>query len=977
MSDVNTDDFKRTPLAEISSRLNEARYDPTILIKRQIETMEDLTNGQAIIMDPTTPAITLLEMSACMAANNLQETIGMLRAQYPVLAETTEDLYRHMSDDDYLNRFASASTAKMTFGFLLSDIKTKLVYASTEKAYKAIIPRDSRFTVDGVTFTLLYPVVIRRYETGAIQIAYDGAIDNPLSELRGAVITPTIRRSPQRDEWLFFTVDVLQVAYATTHFTLEKTYNFKKTIVHSDQFYYGRAFYRNARTSGAWVEMKTTHTDQVFDGSTPTLIFKVQDQKVQIEIPIIYFSNGTMTGELRVDIYSTKGALSMNLRNYSHNDITVDLTPIDQTRDINQFTNTLADLSYYVYSTETTLGGKRALTMEELRARVIYNAVGPQELPITNVQNTTSAQNKGFEIVKNIDVLTNRTFLATRKLPTPSNPKLITAANIGMVTYAALLSVITANENVISHKNRFTILSKALLKNTNGIVTLLRNHELLAIQAMGQTAAVSHINSNEYFYTPFHYVMDETEPEFALRAYYLDAPYAKDLSFERQNQTLQLFVNTGKYSVEKIQQGYRLSIQTNSGVYYKEIQDSLVGAQLAFMPYGESTYAYINGTLVGRTDSNERLFQFDILTDYELDKNDLLALSNASVSGITDYKAWIGLETRFSIIHYTSDLPVGYMPDATDQFLGKFILNDTMVGNSLEEVTIHFGDALTNLWRKNHSYSLDTVYEKYTADIPLVYEKDVYKTGPHGEIFTIVNGEIVYTIDHHAGEQIYDIMTNEPLYKHRVGDVILNEQLQPIKTVQSITGREMDLLVVDARYYFADDIATTAYRDEIAGTLAGWITGDIADIQKNLLEQTFIYFFPKTTLGDIEVYVENNEQDFIQAEQEFKVSLYVKASIYDDPSIRVTIENATIALLDSYISQSVINMTDVRDRLKTLYGDSVQAFKISGLGGSKDYEIVSMASDKNKLCLKKELTIQSDLTTFVKDAVSFDFRLVQ
>lgn len=981
MSSVDTSTFIRTPLSEVKDKLNQAKYDATSLIKVQLETIDHITNGKAAMLDPTHPAVTLLEMSACMAANNQQESVALLRRMYPVLATTEEELYLHMSDTDYINRFATPSRAKITFAVLYSDVMTKMPYSAADKAYKATIPRDSRFTVDNVTFMMPHSVDIRRYETGAIQISYDSSIESPFYDLRGIVITPTIRYSPKQVEWIFFEIDVIQLSYSKTIFPLDKTYLFRRSIPYTHDFYYARVYIANDLSNNEWVEIKTTHTDQVFDSNEPTALLKVLNGELQVEIPVIYFSTGHMSGSLRVDIFTTRGALTIDLARYQESEFTVDLTPLDEARDISEYTSVLADISYYVFGRSASYGGKNSVTLEDLRKRVIYHAVGPQNIPITNVQVEVNGENYGFEIVKEVDVLTNRKFLATRKLPAPKNPKLITPANIGMVTYADLLDNIVNNEHVIRHHERYTIKSNAIFQNNNGRIKLLRQHEVEAIQAMGKVNMVSHVNGNEYFYTPFYYVLDETLPEFDLRAYMLDQPKASDLSFERQNQTAQLYVNTSLYYIEKVAVGYRLVIQTNSGAYYKELQDGMVGVQLAFLPYGESTYAYINGRQIGRTSGSnnqsegERIFEFIIETNHECNEFDQLAVLNSQVSGITDYKAWISLTTEFLILHYTGDVPQTFIPDETTQILGKFLLDPIMVGNSMEKIVLKFGDALINLWRRNHSYELDTVYQKHEVDIPMVYERDVFDIHPDGTIFDLVNGEIVYRYLHRVGDPVLD-EENRPVYKYRAGDVILDEDQEPIKTSQASTGRELDILVVDGRYIFADDEATVEYRSEIASTLALWITGDIAKIQESLLEQTDIYFYPKTTLGHIKIYIENNEQDFITAEQSFKVALYVKFAIYNDPVIRQALENATISLLDDYIANNTINMTEVRDKLKILYGDSVQAFKISGLGGAMDYEVVSMASNKNKLCLKKVLTIQPDMKMFVRDAVEFEFKLV-
>lgn len=972
MSEVSTDDYKRTPISEVSSKLELARYDATMLIKSQFETIEDITNQEALIMDPTHPAVMIMEMDACMNANNIQESIGLLRRIYPALAETPEDLYLHMSDDDYLNRFATPSRTKVTFGFLYSDLMNKLPLDPVNNYYKAVIPRDTRFTVDGVVFTLLYPITILRYETGALLITYDSEIENPMQSLDGIVIQPTLRNTPSMETWLFFDVHVLQVNYTKTLFSLDSTYNFKKGIYFEDQFYFARVYYKNNETSNQWLELPTTHTDQVFDTKTPTVLLTVLDGFVRVEIPIIYLLSDKLSGSLRVDVFNTKGSISMNLLAYSSNDYTVDMTPLDEARDITDFTNALSEISYYVYSTNATVGGKRALTFQELQSRVIYNAIGPQQIPITNNQNVAASENNGFEITKNVDVLTNRKFLASRKLPTPSSPKLITPANVSMLTLASLLSDIVVNEKVVENNGRYTILSGAVLQSINGNVKLLRKYEIDAVYSMGQTAMVANVNSNSYFYTPFHYVMDETQEEFDLRAYFLDQPYAKNLSFERQNKTAQLSVNTAKYDIVKTKDGYSLVIQTASEAYYKEADDEMVGVQLAFHPEGETTYAYIQGVLIGKTAENERVFQFDIKTNHDVNSNHLLAITNAEVNGITDFVGWSSLESEFSLIHYTGDVPQSFVADATNQILGRFLLDPVMVGNCLETITIHFGDALNNLWRRSHSYVIDTQYKLYDMDVPLYYEEDVYDVKLDGTFFDIVNGEIVYRYLHRKGDPVLND-EGEQILLHRAGDVVYDEYKMPINIASTSIGREMDLLAVDGRYYFADDAATISYRDEIASVLSGWIVNDVEDIRQDLLEKTWIYFYPKTTLGEIEVQVSSESSFYIQAEQQFQVKLFVTDSVFNDASLKTTLKNATVSLLDYYVSQNVVNMTVIRDELKKLYGDSVRAFRISGLGGSGDYEILTVVDSKAKLCLKKELVVLPDMTMFVQDATVFEF----
>lgn len=968
--------YTASSLSSIKDRFKEARYDPTMLVKAGIETIEEITEGKAILMDATNPTVMLLEMGSVLAANCVLELQSVLRKQYPILAQTEDDLYRHMSDEDYLNRFASPSSGTFNMAMQVQSLLSALIYTPEEDCYKAVIARDTEIVVDGVTFTTLYPIVIRRYENGRVELAYDSEIQNPFYRLQNTIIPYTTRKTAALEEWLVFTFEALQVKITPAYFALEKAYNMKQSVTLDDAFYAARAFYKNTRTNGAWVEIKTTHTEQVFDIQDPTIVLKVSEGSLEVQVPIIYLTNDLLSGELRVDVYTTKGALSLPLENYRPDAFTTTRRSIDEERDESLYTVAMNDVQLYLYSTDIVSGGADPISFESLRERVIYNSVGPQNLPITNVQLPAKAASMGFEIVKNVDLITNRVFLATRKLPTPSSAKLITPANVGIVTYTNQLSVLLGYSAVISNHERATIRSKALWRLDNGKLSLLSQPEIDALYAMTQTSRVSVINGAQYFYSPFYYVLDESGSEFEVRVYSLDQPKAQQLNFVQQNQTLQLFVNTGSYELTKTTSGFQLRITTKSGNYYKQLEDGQVGAQLAFYPKDETTYAYLNGRLESVDADKERIFVFDIETNHDLNENNLLSITNASVQGVTNYKAWIDLETTFTIMHYTNSITEDFKADETDRQLGKFMLSPGNVGNTRETLILHFGDALSSLWRRCRSYFTDTVYRRYTEDIPLRYTEDCYEADPiTGSIFTVVGGEIVYRVLHRQGDLVFTA-TGEPVYAHRQGDVILDAEGRPMYDQRAATGREFDLMVVDGRYLFANDPASIAYRSEIESTIVDWVVDEVQGLQSVLLEQSKVFFYPKTSLGTVHVYTENGGEDYLPSEQEIVIDLYVTKDIYNSAELRKSLKDASVTLLETYFNKSVINMREISTALGALYGEAVKAFKVSGLGGAKDYQYVTLANGQQQLCLKKVLTIQADKTLIVEDGVTLEYHLL-
>lgn len=961
-------------ITELMSRLDLYKHNPSNIQRVIYDYLEEVTSGEVNIVDPTSPFVFLLESSAVNTALAVNESIASLKKLYPSLAQTEKDLYLHLSDVDYLNRFASPSEVNFTIAVQLNDLTNKMVYDSAEKAFKATIPRNTEFRVDDYVFTLQYPVDLRRYSNGVIQISYDGSIASTIDTLSGNIIDYTVRTNPDQVSWIFFKVRVKQFLIESTTFPAQKSIVFTQTIPHSDQFYYVRAFYRNEKTAGQWSEIRTTHTDQVFDPSVATAVIQTYSGSITVNIPPVYINTGLISGEVRFDVYTTKGSLTVNLSNYKMNSFAIRMQAIDEGRDLNVYTSAMASLSSFCYSEETISGGSNGIDFEKLRQRVIYNSSGSQNFPITNKQLQTFTEARGFELVRNVDSVTNRIFLATRKLPNPLNAKLATSANIGISSFISSLAQLKQYATVRATDQRLTVLSNNVFKNTNGVLSLLNSSEVETIKSMTKSALVNHVNSNSYLYNPFHYVLDDSNFEFEVRVYSLDYPQASDLSFVSQNQSLQLPVNTDNYSLAKTALGYRLTVQTKSGNFYKQLGDEEVHAQLAYYPAGETQLAYINGVLVDSTDDNERIYQFDIYTNFDLDGEHRIYVTNAKMFSDEAVGTWLQLQTQFHLFYSTTSVVREFVPDAADALLGKFLLPSNSSVTTHEMLQLQLGKHLKNLWTRSRSMAVGLQYATHSFDVPMLYDRDVYKQDPMtGAIFSFdTTGALKYERQHAMGDPVLD-SSGIPIYRHRKGDVILDAQGNPSTVSELSIDKELDILLVDGRNYFADDIAYVDYRNELVGILEAWVTEDIEKISDILLEQTRIYFYPKTTLGKVTVSAEDNQENTIDAEQSLVLDLYVRSEIYNDTAIRQQLTDTAIRLLDSYIGATSVNMTEIVQALVLQFGENVRSINLKGLGGQVDYRIVTLASEHNRLCLKKILKLQQDNTLIVAEDVTVNF----
>lgn len=959
----------------VMSRLEHYKFNPADIQRPIFDVLEEITDGQVKVMDATTPFTYLLSSIGVMSAVALQEMQSMTRKLYPSLNQLDEDLYLHMSDKDFIDRFATPLDVDFTFIIPMTDIRNKMVYDTSENAYKAIIPRDTSVSVNETAFTMQYPVVIRLYDNGSIKVSYDVEIQSPVRDLTTNIIISEERTLQDGTKVLMFTVPMKQYGIRMVSFPIQRGLFFNQEIQFNDQFYYARVFQRNSQTNNLWEELKTTHTEQVFDLKTPTAVLKVLQNSVIVSIPPVYVNTDLVAGDIRVDVYSTKGEITMNLGGFLLNSFTVNMTAIDTARDLNEFTQAMTNISFGAYNDTTVSGGKSSISYEQLRERIINNATGPIQLPITNVQLETDLSNSGFELIKNVDLVTNRLFLAARNLPRPLNQDLLTAANIGILTYIGNVNYLKTLDSVADNGDRVTLFSNNLFENKNGILRLLERNEIDSILALQGTGLVSEVNNRNFVYTPFHYVLDNTENQFAVRAYNLDQPKVAAFSFVSHNETAQFNVNTGIYEFKKTQTGYEFWVMTKSDTRYQDVPESAMQLQMAVKPDGENAFAYLNGVYQFTNAEGERAYKFVLETNHDIDKEDLLTITNFNMFVTNNPDIKVKLTDEFHLFFTTTSVNIDFVPNEDDLLIGKFMLPPNAICITHESAKLTLGYALKNLWSRARNLAAGLEYQRHTVDVPMLYTQRVYEKDPvTGSIISGFDGNNapIYNVLHEIGDPVLDEDGNQ-VYKHRVGDVVLDPHGDPVISSAFEVEKEFDLLMIDGRYYFANDRAFTNYRSELVKIITDWIIDDLFDFQQQLLEQSWLYFFPKTTIGSVIATADGEPNQRLQSEQSLKLKLYVPESVYKSASIRRQIESNTAVLLDSYLAQPEINTNIIIQELKKLFGDSVEAVSLSGLGGQKNYTLVQVNNEHNRLCLKKKLVLQPDGKFIIKEDIEVEF----
>jgi len=955
-----------TPVDTLLANIAKYQYNPAAIQQAA------LALSPVNIVDPTNPFVLAIETASVLTSGFMAKNEVNTRRLYPRAAQTVEDLYIHMSDVDYVNIFATPSTTVFSMLIPLDELLNRLVEDPTTGIKKLVIPRNTYFTVAGYSFSIQYPIEIMQMLHGGIQVVYDASVKSPLQPLSTNLIPSEIRQN-SNDKYLYFSFETQQFDIISQTGTLDASTDYTVSVNTSKLYYYTRVFASDA--NGVWSEIKVTYTDQVYDINDPTAVVQVMNNTVNVTIPQIYTSGSLLNNGIRIDVYETVGPLNILLWEYPISSFEAFWQAYDP-NDLNEFVAPLKAFQTIIpYSDQAVTGGTTGITFEQLRTQVINNAVGTQQAPITNAQLTSAMQDNGYQIVSNIDNITNRVFLATKPMPVPVNPNLITAAAAGVETVSFTISKAVTLNTVIDNttlNNTITITPDTLYQNNNGVVSMVTNEQLTQLLNLPVSQRAIAVTNGNYLYTPFHYVLDMNNDEFNSRPYYLNDPVINTKLFVSENDTTLLQVGTGTYGIVTTPTGYQIQIVTQSSAAYQALPDNELFVQLAFIPEGEIARAYINGVLTGKTTTGERMFTFDLSTNYNIDSNDYISLTKFFLYTNAPRIVGASLETKFDVLYSTTAyLGPQWKPNSIDTILGNFMLPSNIQAITNEQLDVVLGYSLNTLWAQARSVISSVPYLTYKTAVPAVYTRDVYLTDATGSAVKIVNGQIQMTLLHKKGDPVLD-SNGKPVNQYNIGDPILvNGQPVPSSTRDML--RNIDIMLIEGPYRFATDPSALAYNAAMVQEVVSWLTNDLVTIESQLLEQTKLYFYPKTTTGTIDVIINNGQTTMVFAGQSFLVTLYVSDAVYNNATLRTQLTTSTIQTISNQLTSPIVTIDGTEAALRAVYGDDVISVQMSGLGGSLNLPALTVLKDGNLLSIRKRLTAQSDGTLIVEEDVTIQF----
>lgn len=983
------------------------RTNPDSLQRMQIQLSESMVDGPVSLNNAGTPFINLYEMNAVMTAMQMRENIAQLSNIYPSLTTTEDELAHHMTFKDFIGRWAFPSKTEFTIGLPLQEVMDNAIdVGDGSGTRKLTIPGMSRISVSGSNFTLQYPIDIFIMKHDSISVQYDLSRISPLYTPSTSRLEGTWTNKINNVDMLYIPFEIYQFSIVSQSTTISGVAGFRQEYSFDNKFFMVRC-YRSVGTQGstatAWEEINVTFSDVTYDPTRPTVVAQVDphNQRVTVEVPQIYLSSGMLANQIRIDIYTTQGALDLTLESFKSQSFAANWVNPDVTSDIDPkgFGGRMGKFTSIYFNADKPLsGGHDGLTFNEIRERVILRSTRTEGPPTSDLQISNLFKDSGFSKTTVIDDVTDREFLATKLLPKPEISKEAVTTNdtlqfavssLGAVVQAQSINLneLSLVDTVVDNGERLTVLPSTLYSLDNGKLNIvpdvyvkqLKNTSLTPVDQLVNT-----VNGANYYYTPFFYVHDISANEYEIRPYSLDKPEVVRKYAIASNNTLGISAAISEYSLTLMPDysGWRYIFAIAATEGLKDLAPDQVKFQMSYYDEVSNFRTIFNGTLLSAIDittgkpvDNRYVFEVIVPTNWDVNKDDQIrvGLGSSRAPLLSSWDMVVFLKDYFPIGAVRTTIESAYNPG----LLPDYNPDSTYVGLVQEQLSVKIGYHVNWLWKRANSTIEEWMYERYTEDIPAYYTMTIYETTPAGDPVFVMNPEgtaLTQVVIHKEGDPILDEL-GKPKYAHYKGELKLDPVTKQPILVEGERGimRNFDLVLLDGKYYFATADSTLDYRNKMEQTLVNWNNGIIDELNNVAINETRIYFHPKTTTGLMKVYVGDGSLVTIQADQHLSVDVIVPNHVYRNTILRRNLKITIIQAIDNYLANNItLSQSELLNAVRDLIEDDQIGIEIKGLFDNK-YEAITVAYGSIGPAIGKRLMTDTALDITIEDSIDIDF----
>ena len=782
--------------------------NPLLIQDKQLSLFEEHVFDGKSVLDGNNVFTFGLEMGATLAAGIVNEMVNNFQSLYPSRSQTMSDLYRHLSDYDYVDMFSTPATTTIELmferNFLIDNAPAD---EDEDGSSKVIIPEFSTFTIGNHTFGIHYPIEIKirkAYKNNGTTIDYDKCMFsciwntetvNPLYRLTTNILEHRMF-SKEGLNFLCISIPIHQFKIDIKKEDSISSTGFIRRYTYSDRFYAIRIFHF---WGNQWVEIAETLSDVIYNPQVLTAKVKVLSDihTIEVSIPQAYYTEGIVGNRIMCMIYTTEGALDIDIRNFNTDQFgasfLIDDTVIDDT--YSAFLKRIPMLKVVPLASRIS-NGSNGKTFEEMKNRVM-NSVGGDDLLVTPKQLEAHLEDTGFKVSKYIDNITDRIYIASKEL-TDSNKDVIGSGEFSTRLTTDILTQAgkdKAYDTIIEiSSNEYLILPTTIFKYDTAIdsmVPLSRYDRKNLFENITKENLVRELNSNTYTFTPFHIKLSTKNDLPLAGTFDLLNPKVSNISFVDENR----FTSTQLSMYGSVilhygngSKGYKFTIALYKTDDIAEIQVKDGNTeQLAVILRTintEGILIYMKGTFIGVNNEGRDLIEFDISTDYKLTNKD--TIDTTCFIPIDNYST----ESKTNFVHLTQDYELLFFAhktfiadtDAVTESNNQVdipnpIRASEMVWLATQQLTITLGESVSSV-RNNVFMSLTgrdyktygtTEFAAYITDLYKRYDKDI--KDPETGIITHYAGELMLDdenkpiIDKHAGSLIIeDSIDNSGIY---------------------------------------------------------------------------------------------------------------------------------------------------------------------------------------------------------------------
>ena len=948
-------------LHEMKNSMDLLIHNPALMQRRVLRLFSEAMGGQNAAVDPTSPFMQLIEASVTSASAAVDHQLVNLAKRYAVLATTEEDLYHHMSNDDYRTRFTIAATGEFT---LIMPVDTLMASAipSINGVYRYVsIPLDTQIEVDGVIYSINNAIEIRIHRNKVIKVIQLPNLG--YSTIETNIIESHTLRDNANIPLLTFNIDTIQLRKKVYIRPIQTSTTFREHFEFTEGYHSLAIYYLD--TSQNWQVMDYSHSDQSFDVNVPKAIIKIHKQTVYVYIPPIYGLNGLLGGEIRVVLYTSVGAIDIDYADIKKEffETHIDSVSSDLTAGDVAFTN----CSYIIYSTAHIVGGRDPLSFDEMKKRTLDNNIGINHLPITPASVIANAEDYGFDAVQHMDTLTGRVYTMSSPIPIDPSLNIKTEPDVGFIQLMESIDSLATYDTILNNENSVTILPTTLYELDQLNVRIVNKDVIDAYGTMEATQLINSFNNTVYRYSPFFYVLTQNRDILEGEIYQLDTPKVEFISFMDQNASVDYYLTQTGIDVRYKEGYYEVVTFIKQDHSLSSVSASELYGQISYIAENTNQRMYVvHDSIVAHNDGF--VVTFKLMNNLHIIDDNLVITNSVSIEGIGTNQL-IGLSADLYITYGTTVFPTSYIRSAMDDityskdYARRYPL-------TLERVNVTFGINLTYLWRDIRPVGTKIEYLRAETDIPMVYLDDVLNGDPD----FVVNADCTITVDklHEAGDTVVTT-DGEIVYQYRKGDLLLDDTGNPIVKDFTAYSYYIDMFVLDGAYYITNDKPMLKHMQWVSDYIVKQSTIGIKPLQSIKLEHTDLLYKPRDSLGYGEVYTSKYDSVWINKRAFLNVIIYVEETIYNNMAARKIIEHTTFEVINNNLRKQVISHDVITGELREAYQLGVISVTLEPTEGAGRIPSFSLKDTCDRISLRKVAYLTPAGVLSVKEDIAILF----